>query len=262
MSLRLCLIVLIIFVSAGCRPSRLELEIPSSARELASSERDATLQFLRQNLSPLSYRALLDVTIYSGNRHEQFRQTVTFERPDKLRLEAFVPGINQLLFLVVAQSGLLRAINTQEKQLIYGPANARSFEYLINVPLSSEDLMVWFSGGILPSFQKLSRAKVFELSDKTLIIEAKDSSNRTLRLKTDRSSLPHFTEFSLSNDSSPFIRGTYEISSSGYPSRLTFQLKDVNGTIDVIRSEANILPKESLFTFPEPSGYTRVDIGR
>jgi len=260
--------VFALLLLSSCRPGHhLELPVPHESTELDGAARESILNQLRTNITPRSFRALLETLIEGQDQREQFRQAVTFEQPEQLRVEAFGSGLNQMIFLAVVSDGRLRAIIPQDKQLLYGRANRKAVQYLLSIPLSADELMAWLTGGILPAFASLSNAKVYSVGLDSYLVSVKDREGRMLRISGKVAALPRFEKFSLTIGGDGVLLGAYSYGAfptSSVPEGITFTLPEASGRIVVTRPQINpdlSATRGQLFRIPEPNGYSRLEIG-
>ena len=97
-----------------------------------------------------TFRGLVSIKARKAVGREEFNQVLVFSRPDKLRIETFAPGVNQLLTLVVVNGDKIQALDRKNLTGLQGEVNTYNVEKLIEIPLLPEEFMLWILGRFLP----------------------------------------------------------------------------------------------------------------
>ena len=97
-----------------------------------------------------TYRALFKTRLRKGIEQQQITQSVTFAYPDRLRVDTFATGLNQLAHLLIVSGEDLYAYDTAEHTVYHGLATARLLERLLSVPFAPNEMMRWLSGTYSP----------------------------------------------------------------------------------------------------------------
>ena len=93
-------------------------------------------------------RVSMDSTFSKGVLHQTLKQTLAFDRPDKLRVEFFATALNSLLSLIVVHGGQVEALDAKESKLYRGATGPKNIERVVSVPFAPEELMLWISGKV------------------------------------------------------------------------------------------------------------------
>jgi hypothetical protein len=88
--------------------------------------------------------------IQDGLNKQQGKQVVIFKRPDKLRINIFATNLNQLTAYFVCSEKKIYGYDASEKKQYIGTATRENIERLINIPFSTEEVMLWLAGRMFP----------------------------------------------------------------------------------------------------------------
>lgn len=246
-------IILSCLSTLSCSARKFDLPLPKDIQRVEQASANHIASLLLHNQAPATVRSLFTGEIAAYGRKELSTQALSFEKPDKLRFEVFAPGVNQLLFMAVAQGSEIVAIDLKERFFIRSYSSREVFQAVLDLPLTAYEMMHWVSGRVLPGFNRCQ--DVFETADhQTLIIECR-TEKRMLRLKTTRALLPYFAEMSLTGEDFPGLRTEYEWEDNRTPRRINFYLKDISGELTFKRFEIGASLPGSLFQVTPPTGF-------
>lgn len=255
----------------GCPGKKLGLEPPTGAHRASSTESREVLTWLSQSSQISSLRLMTSLKLSRGSKKDVVRQIVVCRRPDKLRVEIFAPGLNQLLALFTAQNGQLRGFDTSEKKFYYGKASPENFERTLTIPFLPDEMMLWLVGKFpARSIEPNTKLDVLVSPDgrsfyvRTIALEGRDV--RILLNKEPGTEL-RMKQFSMAKSanaraifSSSF---DYPFRESVIPNVVRFSLEDFDGEITIVQNSINTLPESAdakLFNVIQPGSYRSVNL--
>ena len=146
--------IILIFASClfGCVAPQVNLPgVDSGFIESGATEAADFNSALKKSATEIkTFRGLVTVKARKAVGREEFNQVLVFSRPDKLRIETFAPGVNQLLTLVVVNGDKIQALDRKNLTGLQGEVNTYNVEKLIEIPLLPEEFMLWILGRYLP----------------------------------------------------------------------------------------------------------------
>lgn len=131
--------------------------------EIISDQKTELLKNLTDfsNNSPFSFKISSDSTIKSTDGKFIFRHAFLFEKPDKLRIEAFPLNTGISLSLLVSKDGNAKYIDSEEGIIHEGSAREDFFGRYLKVPLSERDLRYLLIGRIPFEFLESGKLKIY-----------------------------------------------------------------------------------------------------
>jgi len=248
------LFVLGVFLSACGIRAGLQLEIPSSKTAVTSSEKEQLLGSIKNQSLPFSLRALYSSEISAMGKREELTQALSFQRPDKLRLEVFTPAVNQLLFIAIANGGEFLALDLQERVLLKSHSSKKVLSRLLNLPLTAEELMHWGSATVFPGIRQCRNPDVYKLEQGEILILCRYAA-RELRLRFDSGLL--LREFSLAGEDLEGLSTSYDYTDSRALASINFKTPDIEGVLRVrkLEKEMDLSHLPMLFNLSVPSGF-------
>lgn len=101
---------------------------------------------LKASESPLGFRDLVKMNITRDGFSVASELVVVFERPDKLRIEFLLPGIQQSDTILRSTDGSIDVFVPSERVILHGDASVGEVYRLLGVALDVSELMSWIVG--------------------------------------------------------------------------------------------------------------------
>jgi hypothetical protein len=145
---RLALLTCLGSLLCSCGPRRLPgIPAYSSFVPIPSNEAEQFLSKHNERVAELiTLKFTADVSISKGLIKKSFLQSLVFRAPDSLRIESFVPGINQLISLIIINSDVLYVRDYSEGRTYSTEPTTENIAKLIYLPLLPFDLAVFLVG--------------------------------------------------------------------------------------------------------------------
>ena len=154
----------VIALLAACTPHA-GLEPPEDFVE-STTENERVKTWLGSEREIRTVRNLMEVEVRHGDERQLVKQSLVFSRPDKMRLEMFGPGLNQLLSLIIVKDGKIEAYDTVQRKLFRGSITRENMAKLTGIPLLPEELVLWLCGKVS---REASIKSVRESGDKSSV---------------------------------------------------------------------------------------------
>ncbi len=232
-------------------------------QEVAYLEKEAILQDLRQDLlNYKSIRAKTSLHLEKSLGSKDVVQVFVAKRPDKFRLEFFVPGINHLAAILVSKHSELTYVDFTEKQAYQGIGDKETLEQIISIPIGVRELIVWLSGkAFLPDIE-VSNYKVYR-QDKKLLLKETFKDGRIINfylaeVASESKNKKYQVEFSeIYSKEKKLIFQSKFLYRNSQPSSISFTLPEQNAKGDIEFEKFLINPdlsktEERLFNFKIP----------
>ncbi len=189
----------------------------ASLTPLSAVEKETFLSTLREEATQIkTFRSLFQGSAKKALGRQNFKQSVVFERPDKLRIEYFIGGLNQLVAIIVAGDGSITFGDMQSKEAQVGNSSPASISRLVGVPFSAEELMLWLTGRVLiPTGDELASADMFrdpKGGGKTLRLVTKDGRTLVAAFEPGYSHLLRSADVYLASSRTPVFHSQFEYS--------------------------------------------------
>lgn len=206
------------------------LSKPIEINPLQGLEREVVLQKIRSRSEEIKrLRAVFKTKLRKGSATQVFLQTVVFDRERQaLRLELFASALNQLAFIAKVSEGELEAFDAQAAVLYRGQASAANLARVLHLPLSLDDLLLWFLARVnLPEQEE--DISVSATAERSVKLDYSGAGAERIKLALDsRQRLRELEIFAsaLEPSSGPVFKSTYsyEGDESDIPSLITFHL--------------------------------------
>ena len=146
-----CFAFLVLLFLCSCRSSLAPVWKIDEYDPVSSDERGHLIGILTEAAREVrSARLLIQGAVRRGIGRESFTSVLVFQRPTKLRLEFFEPGLNRLALQVIVNGKSLDVVDLRGQNLYRGTPSVSLIERMLLVPLSSEELILWFCGRFSP----------------------------------------------------------------------------------------------------------------
>ncbi len=147
----------LVLLCSSCRPHTPSLpDLSAFHAAPAARAEELTMRLREQSARVSSLRLKIDAMVHKGISSQEVTQVVSFQKPDKLRLEFFATNLNRLTAIVIANGTELRGVDLVHKEAYLGRNTSENIEALLSVPFSTFDLMCWLTGVFVPDEDGMS----------------------------------------------------------------------------------------------------------
>lgn len=259
------LAVILLLLASACRVRPVTL--PEGFHPAPAKSAEQVKQFLEKNSDIITVRARAKLSLRKGIQRQQVEQHLVFSRPDRLRVEIFASALNQLLAIIVSSNGKLTGFDSGEKVVYTGDASVVNVRRVLSVPLSPEELMLWFCGrvGIPSAFGKGLRLYSSDTNSE-FFGEFDTIERRTISfILREAGGVLRLSNFSVQQDNETMLNSDFSYeSSSPLPHEISFSLpaEGVLGKFVVVDAELNpnLAGRPGLFSLALPLGVPVVNL--
>ena len=137
-------LVILFSTIISCTPKEVQFPFPREASAVSPALREYILESFSKDVDSFrSLRALVDFELSTDKRKEKFSSAYFVERPDKLRLAFFTPGLGSLQSILVVNGEELLYKDTVRNKSKREKVSERTLRRYLFVPLGLEDMLLF-----------------------------------------------------------------------------------------------------------------------